>query len=71
MKYFITIVNNETLSVSHTERYTMFELTDFVHIMLGGWGNMRSEGTSNGEHWCQSGHTVDGKMSYSILAVKK
>lgn len=71
-KYFITIVDNKTMTVQYFICYDD-DLNGRIEKELGGWGNLRSASTSDrtidDTNYQQCGTTKDGRKSYSILCV--
>ena len=72
-KYFITIVDNKTLTTKNLVRNDDF-INSTIDKELGGWANLRSASTSNNEinsyNYQQAGTTKDNKKSYSILCIE-
>lgn len=72
-KYFITIVNNTTLTTQNLVRDDE-NINATIDKELGGWANLKSASTSSHEldsyNYQQAGTTKDNTKSYSILCIE-
>lgn len=72
-KYFITIVDNITLTTKNIVREDK-NINETIDKELGGWANLRAASTSNRDleidNYQQAGTTKDFKKSFSILCIE-